>query len=139
MIKLLTLLLSIIFSILLIIIGLYILIKYNKYQSVNAIVKKASCLLDRQKNDFTYLCQLTVNYRILGKEYEGLISKYTKLTPYRPYDNITIYYKKDKPSIINTMNNNNYYWGYIPLLLGIFLLVFTIFILISELLNIKKK
>ena len=65
-------------------------------------------------------------YSIGNKKYINFKKVKTTLVPYRKYDKIDIWYNKNEPTEIIMNEDINNYYIYIPIVMGIILLILTI-------------
>ena len=100
--------------------------KYSIFEKTEGIIDEAKCALNRDFKNFVYNCEVKLYHIIKNKKYIIFKNIKTRFVPYRKYDKIEIFYNKNDPSdiITNEMFENIYI--YIPLIMGIILLILTI-------------
>lgn len=114
-------------SLILIIFGLF-LVYYNyiSYEKTIGIIDEAECALNRDIKNFVYNCEIKIHHIIGNKKYINFKNVKTTLVPYRKYDKIDIWYNKNDPTEIIINEDINNYYIYIPIVMGIILLILTI-------------
>ena len=114
-------------SLIFIIFGLF-LVYYNyiSYEKTIGIIDEAECALNRDIKKFVYNCEIKIHHIIGNKKYINFKNVKTTLVPYRKYDKIDIWYNKNDPTEIIINEDINNYYIYIPIVMGIILLILTI-------------
>ena len=114
-------------SLIFIIFGLF-LVYYNyiSYEKTIGIIDEAECALNRDIKNFVYNCEIKIHHIIGNKKYINFKNVKTTLVPYRKYDKIDIWYNKNDPTEIIINEDINNYYIYIPIVMGIILLILTI-------------
>lgn len=114
-------------SLIFIIYGLF-LVYYNhiSYEKTIGIIDEAKCALNRDIKNFVYNCEIKIHHIIGNKKYINFKNVKTTLVPYRKYDKIDIWYNKNDPTEIIINEDINNYYIYIPIVIGIILLILTI-------------
>jgi len=114
-------------SLIFIILGLFVVYYNNKsYEKTIGIIDKAKCALNRDIKNFVYNCEIKIHHIIGNKKYINFKNVKTTLVPYRKYDKIDIWYNKNDPTEIIINEDINNYYIYIPIVMGIILLILTI-------------
>jgi hypothetical protein len=121
------LILGIIVSAILILFGT-VLIYYHSiiYIKTEGIIENAECNLDRNVKNFIYNCKIEFYHILNKKKYYNIKDVKTSIIPYRRYDKIDIYYNKKDPLNVITDDYMDNAYLYVPLVLGIILLLIVI-------------
>jgi hypothetical protein len=121
------LILGIIVSAILILFGT-VLIYYHSiiYVKTEGIIENAECSLDRNVKNFIYNCKIEFYHILNKKKYYNIKDVKTSIIPYRRYDKIDIYYNKNDPINVITDDYMDNAYLYVPLVLGIILLLIVI-------------
>jgi hypothetical protein len=111
-------------SSILILFGIF-LIYYNNsiYEKTVGVIEESECVLDRNIKNFVYNCEIKLYHIIENKKYINFKKVKTSIIPHRKYDKIDIWYNKNDPSEIIMNESLENFYIYIPIILGIILLV----------------
>jgi len=108
----------------LILLGIILIYNNNRmYEKTIGIIDESECVLDRNIKNFVYNCEIKLYHIIENKKYINFKKVKTSIIPHRKYDKIDIWYNKNDPSEIIMNESLENFYIYIPIILGIILLV----------------
>jgi hypothetical protein len=108
----------------LILLGIILIYNNNTmYEKTIGIIDESECVLDRNIKNFVYNCEIKLYHIIENKKYINFKKVKTSIIPHRKYDKIDIWYNKNDPSEIIMNESLENFYIYIPIILGIILLV----------------
>ena len=108
----------------LILLGIILIYNNNTmYEKTIGIIDESECVLDRNIKNFVYNCEIKLYHIIENKKYINFKKVKTSIIHHRKYDKIDIWYNKNDPSEIIMNESLENFYIYIPIILGIILLV----------------
>jgi hypothetical protein len=111
-------------SSILILFGIFLIYYHNSiYEKTVGVIEESECVLDRNIKNFVYNCEIKLYHIIENKKYINFKKVKTSIIPHRKYDKIDIWYNKNDPSEIIMNESLENFYIYIPIILGIILLV----------------